>query len=223
MNTLKSLTAVLVLCFAFGLSTNSLNAQTKFGASIAYNLASFGMQNESQALSRQAYSDQVQYQGTENGLSFGLAMYTSFDKLFLKTDVRYLNQKSTYTISTYVGSEGDINKVSTELTDNNHYISFPVVAGMQFNKIQIGFGPVFNFIIDRDTQVADGSNLSYQDRAVNTAFQLYTAYKITSNVHLTLSYEKSFSKVGNGFIYNDRTVDLDAVPAFVNTGLSVYF
>jgi hypothetical protein len=198
-------------------------AQINIGVSSSYSVFSSGKQEAPISLSKQQLSDQIQYLGQSNAVSFGLAAYTSFDKLFFRADAQYTAIERHFIISTIIGTEGDIFRNENTFGEKNHFISIPISAGLQVKQFQIGLGPVFNFRIDSDDTLVKNTNLSHSSRGLSTGFQYFLGYRINNSVHINTSLEQSLSNVGNDFTYNSKGTQLNIRPVTVRIGAAYFF
>ena len=209
--------------FILVIALSPLKAQISLGVSTSYSLHSTGKQSQAVALSQQRLSDQIQYLGQDNAISFGLSNYASFDKLYFRTDIEYTSLQREYAISSLVGTEGDIFRDRKTYTEQNHFIRIPISAGLQIDRFQVGLGPVFNFTIDQDDNLVKNTNLSHSSRSFNTGFQYFLGYKLTRNIHINVSLEQSLSNLGNDFIYNDKGAQLNIRPVTLRFGAAYFF
>lgn len=222
MNFLSKIKLALVV-LAFSLVFTSINAQVKVGLSAAYSITNTGKQETASKISRRQFSDKIQYLGQDNAASIGIALYSSFEKLFLRIDAQYTSIKSTYALTSTIGSEGAPIENTMVLTDKNDFMSFPITAGLQLGKTQFGLGPVFNFRINSDNMISSNSNLMYTDRSMSTGFHFFTAYKLSDNFHINANFEKSLTNLGDQFNYENKSeVNLNTRPSTISLGIAYF-
>lgn len=216
---IKIISSILLVVFA---ACTITTAQTSFGITTTYSALTSGAEESYTDLSRRTFSDEIMYQGENRSIGIGVSLYKDFDLLFLRTEVLYTSEEQSYAINEYIRGEGGFEQSSSEYTDTRSQLSVPVIAGFQKHGFQLGAGPVLNFVIDSDRAINTTENITYQDRSVETGYQLYLGYEINKHIVISARFEQSFQTLGNRYRYNNQPMDLSVRPMRMDLGLSLY-
>lgn len=211
-----------ILIAAMILATMSLTAQNRVGLSLGYSVASTNANTSYQDLSRSTLSDRIMHNGETRGLSYGLTVQRDFGKLFLRSDLVVSKETQAYTVASVSRGESGRMESFNSFEDSRHYISIPLTAGMIFNKIEVGLGPVLNFNIEQSTTGDQPVSISRHDRSIETGANIYVGYRITERFTVSARYIKSLQTLGNRYRHNQQPMNFDQRLSRVDVGLAFY-
>lgn len=215
----------LIPAFLFALimwATPSVNAQVQLGLVSSYDINMGSINDEAVAISLMYSADKISIKDYTDGLAYGVGMYGSFGKLFLRTEAKYSSSATAMEVHTYQRSEGG-NRTNVEsFEDRKHYLNVPVTAGLALNKVQLGAGMVFNFIIASDKGLESRSGFTYTDRSLRTDGQLFAGYKLNRNIHLNVRYQHALGSIKNEINYEHMPIRYKGSRSALSFGVAYF-
>lgn len=159
-----------------------------------------------------------QFVSQESVHSFGLVAYRDFGRLFFMPQVQYRKSTYNYSMMDYAVTNAEF----TPVQDVHHYIHIPVIAGVQLDKFRIGTGPIFNFLVDGEMQLAKYEGFEVSERNLKTGFQFVLGYDPIKQIKFNLKYETYFNGVSDDYYYLEKPTFLKNRSQLVTFGIGVF-
>ncbi len=208
-----NLRALIVICFTF--LSSMLCAQVQVGVKAAYSL-SFA---RAQTLLFDDIFDYLTYEVAflEEDVRpmFGIMSYYEQEKVYIQLEALYKQTRENFfTIDWSTPDQFTYNH--TKRTD---FVMVPVSAGYKLNNLKLGLGPVFYFIASQNAVFDDLLFFEERRKKLEAGFAFNAGIKLY-RLHIDISYEKHFNKVGDYVIYRRIQTGFAQSPGYVTVGLS---
>lgn len=182
---------------------------------------SFDLSSESSQMMNSNSSfgmNEISYLGRNETQSIGVNAKKKFGFLFLSAGADYRMSNFDYSVTSYFPENPS---VTSEASMSRTAVSIPVLAGLQFNNLSIGVGPIFDFVMDETISEDISSGLSVVDNNLYSAFQFAVGYELFNRVNVGARYERSLYKVKNQFELDNRATKFGQNPDLFTLTLSV--
>ncbi len=195
-------------------------AQFQFGVTSSYNVAVSSSAEYLAPLNRQ-YAYKIRFEGHSNTRTVGVAARATFNNIFAAVEVTYRETKYQMLVEDFV--EGTIMpRGGSRFTETTSGYHIPVSAGFKFNSLTVALGPYFNYALDSDAPVAEGTDIRDMERKLSTGFHFDLGYNIGKHFTLFARYEKAFADVGNLHYFNGKRTKLESSMNYLSIGGSIY-
>ena len=205
--------ALIALFFSF----SNLNAQ-KLGLRVEYGLNSIPQQSQYLLAPGKKIDYVISTKSVTASQSIGLYTSMDFGFIFFQPEVLYTTYSTTLTVESYgegqrlVGSDGLI-------TENFQQIDIPVYAGVKFNNIKIGAGPVFHVGENINTEVAEFDKITVKPTAIAAGMQIGLGLDL-KYVNLDIKYQRDFNQSTDHIQYDNRNTGLRSSLSSLKIGLA---
>jgi len=213
----KSLVLLAILC-----TVGTVSAQFSLG--FRANIATSTTQTDMKELAREAPLEIMNFEvaSAERSPSYGLALYSSNEKLFFMTEALYSQSQVNFKLENVLGDFARGSAVK-EFSYKTKDIQIPVSAGVKIKNFKIGGGPVFNVRLDNEDTLEGIDNITSQDRNVTTGFAFLVGYELFDLIHIDLKREMTFNRSGENYNYEGKSIKLKSSPSFMSLSVGVFF
>jgi hypothetical protein len=198
-------------------------AQFSFGVKAEYTLSTAPSSSlEIISSSRPVQVHNLNYLRTKDQISYGLSLYNENDLLWVNLDLLYGKTESLYSVENLIG--GFQRNISTrELNVTETQLSLPLSAGLKFNNIKIGGGPILNYTLNTSNQDLGVDGLVESREKITGGFQFLVGYIIKDRFHIDLKREFNFTDVGKNYTFEGIPTEQNNSPNGISLSLSAFF
>ena len=213
-NVMKNLVLVLfsMLCI------NSMQAQWKIGPKAS---AGFVAQGPS-TIEVMPMSDHgvyhIDYLGSSPISSIGFMMYNDLGPIFLQTELMATSYRLDFMIADYEKMASG-NHVFNE---QYYVLEVPVNAGLKIGDFKVGLGPVMEFNLDMDSEMASLDGYVNKIRNLDFSFQALVGYQ-KGILHIDMKYVNKFSSITDGFALGTDVMKFDGSANRFMFGVGIAF
>lgn len=208
-----------IICgLIFSLST--LSAQTDLSVRISKSFDLSSEENHFMNARTSSGDFNVAYLGRGNTQSIGLQAKKTYGFLFVSAGADYRKTSFDYSVTSFMLENP---AVQSEININKTMVSLPVIAGLQFNKFNIGVGPVFDFVLAESLNDTASPLFTTTDRSQYTQFQFVAGYEFFNRLEVGVRYERALYQAKNQFLLDGNTSKLTESPDMISLSLAVKF
>lgn len=208
----------LMLLAAFTIIAQTAFSQLRLGIIGSYGV-SVG-RSESTVLGtkdgRKAY--EVAFLEHKSQPSVGLGLYNEFGNLFFLAEGHY--RKNAYTLR--VKNYKQIDEPMDYIEETASTVHIPVTGGVKFGNLKIGVGPIFNFQIDKTNDLVTSYEIEDRSRSLQMGFQGLVGFDLNKHLSINLKYEHSFSRVGDDYRYNGKTLPIMSKLDYMTLSIAMF-
>ena len=113
-------------------------------------------------------------------------------------------------------------KGSHIFNEQYYLIELPISAGIRISDFKLGLGPVMEFNLDMDSDMAQLDEYSNQMRSMDFSFQAIAGYKV-GILHIDIKYINKFSSITDGFALGNDILKYNKSANRIMFGLGVTF
>ncbi len=146
---------------------------------------------------------------------FGLMTYYEQEKVFVQIEALYKQTRENY----FTTDWRTIDQFKYNDTKRTDFLIFPITAGYKLNNLKLGLGPVFYAIMQQSDVFTELENFEQRRKKMEAGFAFSVGLKLY-RLHIDISYENHFNKVGDYVIYREIQSDFATNPAYMTLGLS---
>lgn len=212
---IKKLAILFIGIFGF---TQLATAQLDFSIGVS---KSFDLSSEATNIMNATRSNgdyEIAYLGRNATQSIGVNAKKKFGFLFLSAGADFRKTSFDYTVTSFFPENPSL---TAESNISRSSVSVPVLAGLQFNNLSIGVGPIFDFVLDESLSENIPSNLTVVDNSNYTQFQFALGYELFNRVNIGARYERALYKVKDQFALDGVTSKFKQNPDMFTVTLAV--
>jgi hypothetical protein len=131
--------------------------------------------------------------------AIGLFFQKKIGFIYLQPEILYRSTQVKYEMVEFLSRDYTPHK----MTETYHQLHMPLTAGMHFNNIRLGAGPVFNYSLDTDSAMSTMEHLEQKNSNWTYGFQFGMGYDYY-NFSLDFKYEVAFSKIGEHIYHTNE-------------------
>ena len=165
---------------------------------------------------RKAY--EVAFLEHKNIPSIGIGFYNEFGNLFLLAEGHY--RKNTYTLR--VKNYKNIDEPMNYIEESASTVHIPISGGLKFGTLKVGVGPIFNFQIDKSSDLAASTEIQERNRGLQMGFQGLVGFDLNKHFSVNLKYEHSFSRVGDDYRYNGKILPIKSKLDYLTFSVAMF-
>ena len=200
------------------LCVNSIQAQWKVGPKAYAGIVAQGPAS----IEIMPMTDQKMYYldflGSSAVSSLGFMMYNDIGPIFLQAELMATSYRLDFMISDYKKMASG-NHVFNE---QFYIVEVPVNAGLQIGDFKVGLGPVMEFNLDMDSEMASLDGYRNEVRDLDFSFQALLGYR-KGILHIDMKYVNKFSSITDGFALGMDVMKYDGVAHRFQFGLGIAF
>ena len=189
--------------------------QVQVGAKVAYSL-SFA---KSQFLLFEDAEDLLQYEVRflEDDIRpmYGIMSYYEQEKVFVQLEALFRQSSARFTSIDW----STIERKATNQTKKTSALWVPFLAGYKYERLKLGLGPIFTFVLNENTIFDGFSNFKERREALEMGFGFNCGLQVL-RLHIDVNYEHHFNKVADYIIFREQQNGFAQSPGFLTIGLS---
>jgi hypothetical protein len=141
------------------------------------------------------------------GFHVGLVSQIQLFNFFLQPEALYTVTRND--INVYDLNSADPDEAN-EVTQRMNRIDVPIIAGLKFNALKLGLGPLVTFLISNDSDLEKITSYDLKLKRATVGFQAMVGFDI-KKFSIDLKYEGSLSKMSDGInIGNNEKMTFDS-------------
>lgn len=146
---------------------------------------------------------------------FGIMSYYEQDKVFVQVEALYKQTRENY----FTIDWSTVDRFTYNDTKQTDFLIFPISAGYKINNLKLGLGPVFYVIMNQSQIFTELENFEQRRKKMEAGFAFNVGIKLYQ-LHIDVTYENHFNKVGDYVIYRQIQSDFAVNPGYFTIGLS---
>jgi len=174
-------------------------SQTKFGVKSAYGIFKASPSHIMYSNDGLYYSEKIQFIENRNATSLGLFFVKDFDFLFFQIDALYTKYDALYGVQ-FLLESSQPEQFELEKFRN---IDFSIIAGYNWNKFDVGVGPVFHRRMDMESGMSKYDFFRDKSSNLSAGFQFSVGYTI-GPLKAEIRWEDMFAKAGDHIGFQNR-------------------
>jgi len=145
-------------------------------------------------------------------------MFNDIGPIFLQVEMLATSYRLDFMMSDYK----KMAKGSHVFNEQYYLLEIPINAGIRISDFKIGLGPVMEFNLDVDSDMAQLDEYSNMTRSMDFSFQAIAGYKI-GILHIDIKYINKFSSITDGFALGNDILKYNKSANRLMFGLGVTF
>jgi len=150
--------------------------------------------------------------------SLGLGLYYDVGNLFFMTEGHYRKNAYTLRVKNYLNIDEPMNYIE----ETASIVHIPVTGGVKFGNLKFGVGPIFNFQIDKTTNLTDTYNIQERSRGLQMGFQGLVGFDLNKHFSINLKYEQSFSRIGDDYRYRGKILPIKSKLNYMTVSVAMF-
>ena len=150
--------------------------------------------------------------------SLGMGLYYDVGNLFFMTEGHYRKNAYTLRVKNYLNIDEPMNYIEETAST----VHIPVTGGVKFGHLKLGVGPIFNFQIDKSTNLTDTYNIQERSRGLQMGFQWLVGFDLNKHFSVNLKYEQSFSRIGDEYRYRGKILPIKSKLDYMTISVAMF-
>ena len=150
--------------------------------------------------------------------SLGIGLYNDFGNLFFMAEGHYRNNAYRLRVKNYL----NIDEPMGYIEETASTVHIPISGGVKFGSLKIGVGPIFNFQIDKTTNLTDTYDIQDRSRGLQMGFQGLVGFDLNKHFSVNLKYEHSFSRVGDDYRYRGKILPIKSKLDYLTFSVAMF-
>lgn len=209
---------VLSIVFATMFILNSINAQQRFGVKLDYGINNLEQQSKFLIGQNNSIDYKLSVEDISGTQSIGITSIFDFGNLFLQPEFVYSSYAVKYNLENF--SDRRSNVSNTVIQESIKQFDIPVYAGLKFNRIRIGAGPVFHLKESISTSLHDYEGLSINPTKFSAGLQAGIGIDLDYIV-FDVRYETQYNQVSDHIQYNNQPTGLKSNVQGIKVGVAL--
>jgi hypothetical protein len=205
----------LLLLYTF---VSSAHSQTRYGAKISYGVLTPRNEIVQVGDENEFVIHEVRYFAADPVFSFGGFHMTTFNYLFLQTDLML----SRHTLRFEVSSIEEGMLVKERSAEKWNFIDFQIIAGVTQNNFRLGVGPLFHVVTGYQDALDNVYSYQNKRRGLNTSFSGLIGYDY-NQFSFELKYQGALRTIGDHIYWGPYRSRFRQTPDVISFAVGVSF
>lgn len=196
----------LVLLIAVMIITQTAYSQLRLGIIGSYGISIGGSQSTMLGTDEGRRAYEVAFLEHKSLPSIGIGLYQEVGNLFFMAEGHYRKNAYTLRVKNYMNIDEPMNYI--EETASTLHV--PITGGLRFGNFKLGVGPIFNFQIDKSTNLVTSYDIIDRSRELQMGFLGMIGFDLNKHFSVNIKYEHSFARVGDDYRYRGKTLPINS-------------
>jgi hypothetical protein len=197
---------------------SSAFSQTRYGAKVSYGVLTPRNEIVQVGDENDYVIHEVKYYASDPVFSFGGFQMTTFNYLFLQTDLMI----SSHTLKFEVSSIEEGMLVKERSSEKWNFIDFQVIAGVTQNNFRLGVGPLFHVVTGYKDALENVYSYQNKRRGLNTSFSGLIGYDY-NQFSFELKYQGALRTIGDHIYWGPYRSRFRETPDVISFAFGVSF
>lgn len=154
-----------------------------------------------------------------NCFSYGLGSYSEIGNLFFSADFMFRRCYTQIQLHSITSSR---NESINTYEDEYSVFHLPIAAGFRIKDLKVGFGPIFNFMIDSKLALSEMESIEAKGKKLKPGFQFVMGIILKERIHIDFKSELNFTRVLDQYFIHGSPSEIRVAPKLISINVGFF-